>query len=83
MNEIETKTLGNCHGKVDNFAVYESNDVGLYAIYSVFKEEDKEFAVFRGYLAHPENWEVVVEDLKYEDKFAMHEMEKEFGVYWS
>lgn len=79
MNEIETKTLGNCHGKVDNFAVYESNDVGLYAIYSVFKEEDKEFAVFRGYLAHLENFEVVVEDLKYEDKIALAELQAEFG----
>lgn len=79
MNEIETKTLGSCYGKVDNFAVYESNDVGYYAIYSVFEEEGKEFAVFRGYLAHLENFEVVVEDLKYEDKVAIAELQAEFG----
>jgi hypothetical protein len=49
----------------------------------VFEDEGDQVANFRGYLARPENWEVVVEELKYEDKLAMHQMEKEFGVYWS
>ena len=78
----KVKDMGKCYRKKDNFGLYK-DECGFLAVYSVFEDEGEQVAVFRGYLARPENWEVVVEDLKYEDKLAMREMEKEFGVYFS
>jgi hypothetical protein len=80
MNELEVKDLGKCYRNKDGFALYK--DGAGFIVYSIFKEEGKEFANFRGYLTDPDNFESVVEDLKYEDKLALHELEKEFGVYF-
>ena len=78
----KVKDMGKCYRKIDNFGLYK-DESGFLAVYSLFEDEGEQVANFRGYLAHLENWEVVVEDLKYEDRLAMHQMEKEFGVYWS
>ena len=79
----EVKDMGKCYRKVDNFALYK-DECGFLAVYSVWKEDDvfkdgKEYANFRGYLANPENFESVVEELKYEDKIALAELRAEFG----
>lgn len=81
MNEIETSTLGRCYRKIDNYALYK-DATGFLSVYLTWKEDDvfhdgKEYAVWRGYLAHLENFEAVVEDLKYEDKIALAELRAE------
>lgn len=73
----EVKDMGKCYGKKDGFALYK--DGAAFIVYSVFKDEGKQVAEFRGYLADPENFESVVEDLKYEDKLAMADLRREFG----
>ena len=70
--------LGKCYRKIDNFGLYK-DEGGFLAVYSLFEDEGEQVANFRGYLAHLENWEVVVEDLKYEDKIALAELQAEFG----
>jgi hypothetical protein len=75
MNEV--KDMGKCYRKKGSFALYK--DGAAFIVYSVFKDEGKEFAVFRGYLTDPDNFESVVEDLKYEDKQAMADLQREFG----
>lgn len=79
MERIETKELGKCYRKIDHFGLYKDK-AGFFGVYSIFKEEGKEYAYWRGMLAHPENFEVVVEELKYEDKQALAELRAEFGV---
>lgn len=74
----EVKDMGKCYRKQDGYALYK-DECGLLAIYSVFEDEGKEVAVFRGYLARPENFEAIVADLKYEDKLAMADLQREFG----
>lgn len=81
MNEIETSTLGRCYRKIDNYALYKDK-TGLFAVYMVWKEDDvfhdgKEYALWRGYLAHPENFSVVVQELKYEDALGLAELRAE------
>lgn len=83
MNEIETKTLGKCYRKFENYRLYK-DATGFLGVYCVYTEDDvfgdgKEYAVWRGYLAHPENFEAVVIDLKHEDKIALAELRAEFG----
>ena len=74
----EVKDMGKCYRKVGNFGLYK-DECGFLAVYSVFEDEGKKYANFRGYLANPENFESVVEDLKYEDKQELAELQREFG----
>ena len=72
--------MGKCYRKKDNFALYK-DQAGFLSVYQIFRDEDGEkIAMWRGYLAYPENFEVVVEELKYEDKLALKELEAEFGI---
>ena len=76
---IETKDMGKCYRKKDGYALYK-DEMGFVGVYSIFQDEGKEVAVHRGYLAHPENFEMVVEELKYEAKIAIQELREEFGM---
>ena len=73
----EVKDMGKPYATKDGFALYQ--DGAAFIVYSIFKDEGKDVANFRGYLSNPENFESVVEDLKYEDKLAMIELQREFG----
>lgn len=75
----ETKDMGKCYRKKDGYALYK-DEMGFIGVYSVFEYEGKEVASHQGYLAHPENFEAVVGELKHEAELAIQELRKEFGV---
>lgn len=74
----EVKDMGKCYRKVGNFGLYK-DECGFLAVYSVFEDEGKKYANFRGYLANPENFESVVYELKQEDYQEIAELQREFG----
>jgi hypothetical protein len=75
----EAKEMGKCYRKVGKFAMYK-DECGFFGVYSLFEDDGKEYANFRGYLAYPENFESVLADLEYEDRVMMRELEEEFGM---
>jgi hypothetical protein len=79
---IYANELGKCVAKKDNYRAYK--DGGLFAIYSVSREliwdKDYNFTVGKkleairvGYIAHLENFEMCVEELKEEMRYMIAE----------
>lgn len=64
--------------KQDNYEVHREN--GGMVVYSVWTEQGEKRGLEVGYLADLENFSSVVEELQYENKLALRELEKEFGV---
>jgi len=69
---------GNPLAEKDGYAVYQEGD-GM-AVYSVWEEKGLKYGQHRGYLAHLENFEVVVRELEHEIKVMLKELQEEFGV---
>lgn len=76
------KELGECYAEKDGYKLFK-DELG-YVIYSCWTNDDlfgdgQEYGVFRGYLAHLENFSLIVEDLKIEDALALEELRREFS----